>query len=192
MSSWTQKENAIREKRTIEATKKNFMGPAGRLGVIVTVLGSKIIRQGSGLYSVSYLDDPYEDFTDVEFETTASGQKGPQMFKDEILDMGDDIAEEEGYVFDGLSRGMHLEIKYWHINHKLEVSWRGHEVYKEIAGELATYAPYPEWEDMIERLYKSAKTQEKNQISLEEAEIGEAIDRKKQSIWEKLRTRWGL
>ncbi len=190
--NWAQKENAIREKRIIEATKKNFMGVAGKLGVIATVLGSPIIRQGTGLWDVEFLDDPYENITDVEFETTVSGQKGPQMYRDEILDMGDESAEEEGYVFDGLSRGMHLDIKYWHINHKLEVTYRGYLVYKEIAGELDSYAPFPEWEDMIGRLYKSAKTQAKNQISLEEVEIGEAIEKKKQSIWEKLRTRWGL
>jgi hypothetical protein len=190
--SWSQKENAIREKRTIEATKKNLMSPSGRLGVIAKVLGSPIIRQSSGLWDVNLLDDPYEDFSDTEYEKTTSGQQGPQMYKDEILTAGDEFAEEEGYVFDGLSRGMHLEIKYWHVNHKLEVSWRGHEVYKEIGGELAAYAPYPEWEDMIGRLYKAAKTQAKDQISLEEVEIGEAIERKKRSLWEKLKTRWGL
>ena len=190
--SWTQKENAIREQRTIEATKKNFMGTAGRLGVIAIVLGSPIIRQGSGLYDISYLDDPYEDFTDVEFETTASGQKGPLMWKDEIPEMSNEIAEEEGYVFDGLSRGMHIDIKYWHNSNKLEVTYRGYLVYKEIGGELVAYAPFPEWEDMIGRLYKAAKTQAKDQISLEEVEIGEAVERKKQNLWEKLRTRWGL
>lgn len=190
--SWKQKENAIREQRTIEATKKNFMGPSGRLGVIAMVLGSPIIRQGTGLWDVNYLEDPYEDLTDVEFETTISGQKGPQMYKDEILEMGDEFVEEEGYVFDGLSRGMHIDIKYWHVNHKLEVTYRGYLVYKEIVGELDTYAPFPEWEDMISRLYKSAKSKEKDQMPLKEMEIGEEIERKKRSIWEKLRTRWGI
>ncbi len=190
--SWTQKENAIREKRTIEATKKNFMGPAGRLGVIAMSLGSPIIRQGTGLYDVSFLEDPYEDFSDVEFETTISDQKGPQVWKDDLPVLADEHIEEEGYIFDGLSRGMHLEIKYWYVNHKLEVSWRGHEVYKEIAGELAAYAPYPEWEGMINRLHKAAKNEAKDKLSLEKEKIGEDIERKKKSIWEKLKDRWGL
>ena len=180
--SWKQKENAIRDKRTIEATKKNFMGPSGKLGVIAMVLGSPIIRQGTGLWDVNYLEDPYEDFSDIEFETTTSNQKGPLAWKDEILEMGDDFTEEEGHVFDGLSRGMHLDIKYWHVNHKLEVTYRGYLVYKEIGGELDSYAPFPEWEDMIGRLYKSAKSKEKDQMPLKEMEIGAEIERKKQSI----------
>jgi hypothetical protein len=190
--SWTQKENAIREKRTIEATKKNFMGPSGRLGVIAKALGHPIIREGSGFNDVSFLEDPYEDFTDSEFATTASGQKGPLAFKDELPIANSDFIEEEGYVFDGLSRGMHIEIKYWHNSNKLEVSYRGFLVYKEVAGELANYAPFEEWEDMIKRLYKAAKIKAKDDVSLEEVEISEAIERKKRSIWENLKNRWGL
>lgn len=53
------RERAIREKRTNEAILKNFVGPDGKLGMIARYLGSPIIRQGSGLYDASYLDDPY-------------------------------------------------------------------------------------------------------------------------------------
>jgi len=34
------KENIIREKRTLEATKKNLMGPSGKFGVILQVFGT--------------------------------------------------------------------------------------------------------------------------------------------------------
>lgn len=189
---WQQKENAIKEKRTIEATKKNLMGPSGKLGVIAMTLGAPIVRQGSGYVDTVFLDDPYEDFSDMEFAETASGQQGPMVWEDKIQEGGDDFVTEEGYVFDGLSRGMHLEIKYWHQNHKFEVSYRGYPVYKEGGGELLAYAPFPEWEDMISRLYKEAKPKSKEMRSLREAEIGQAIEARKESFWRRLRTRWGV
>jgi len=192
MSGWKQKENAIREKRTIEATKKNLMGPSGKLGIIVMSLGSPIIRQSSCYVDVSFLEDPYEDDTDIEYASTASGQKGPVAWEDRISEDSDMMAQEEGFVFDGLSRGMHIEVKYWHRNNKLEVTYKGYEVYKEGGGELFAYAPFPEWEEMIERLYKSAKPKSKELKMLREVEVGQAIERRKRSFWERLRNRWGV
>lgn len=191
---WSQKEKAVREKRTIEATKKNFMGPSGKLGTIVQVLGHQIIRQGTGIMDVTYLDDPYEDHTDAEFENTISGQDGPQMYQEtpELPEISDDIVFHEGFVFDGLSRGLHIEIKYWMRNQKLEVTYKGYQVYKEIGGELFAYAPFDDWEDMITRLYKVAKPRSKELKEQREVEIGEKIQKKKNTFWERLRTRWGV
>lgn len=190
--SWSQKENAVREKRTMEATKKNFMGPSGRLGIIAKFLGTPIIRQGSGLYDVNFLEDPYDDSSDIEYETTASNQKGPMVWQDDIPVMEDDFIREEGYLFDGLSRGIHMEIKYWHDSHKLEVSYKGYPVYKEIAGELSSYAPHEEWEELIKTLYKLAKKRKENKADMEEAEISDVFERKKTNFWNKLKTRWGV
>lgn len=190
--NWSQKEKVIREKRTIEATHKNLMGISGKIGVIVKTLGAPIVRQSTGIADISYLDDPYDDFTESDFETTASGQQGPEMWRDEIKDMGDDFPTEEGYIFDGLSRGMHLEIKFWHQNQKLEVSYKGYEVFKETAGELYAYAPFDEWEDLISRLYKVAKEESKKQRNYEEAEIGKAIEEKKETFWRRIGRRWGV
>ena len=190
--SLKQKENAVKEKRTIEATKKNYMGTTGKFGLIAMTLGSPVVRQGTGLFDTIQVEDPYEDFTDCEFEQTASGQEGPKMFQDKIEEGDNSIVHEEGFIFDGLSRGMHLEIKYWHINHKIEVSYRGYEVYKEAGGELFAYAPFPEWEDMIERIYTAAKPKAKELKLLKEVQVGEAIERRKRSFWDRLRTRWGI
>jgi len=190
--SWEKKENAIREKRTIEATKKNLMGPSGKLGLITLTFGSPIVRQGGSYMDVSYLEDPYADDTDTEYASTASDQNGPVVSQNKIIDGTDDFIQEEGFVFDGLSRGMHIEIKYWHLNNKLEVTYRGYEVYKESGGELFAYAPFPEWEEMIERLYKAAKPKSKESKKLREVEVGQAIERRKRSFWERLRTRWGV
>jgi len=117
--NWSQKEKVIREKRTIEATGKNFMGITGKMGTIAKVLGSPIIRQGSGMMDVSYMEDPFE-VIESEREKTMSGQDGPEMWRDEIQEMDDAATQDEGWVFDGLSRGMHLEIKFWHHIEKLQ------------------------------------------------------------------------
>ena len=189
--SWEQKERVVREKRTIEATKKNLMGPSGKLGVIVRALGNPIIRQGSGFNDISYLDDPYENI-DEEYETTASEQQGPLVYRDEIEEMSDDFVHHEGFVFDGLSRGMHIEVQYHVVNHKLMLTYKGHVVYKEIAGELEAYAPFDEWEDMVDRLYTASKKSEKAQKQQREIELAEKVKEMKQTFWDRLRTRWGL
>lgn len=189
--SWEQKERVIREKRTIEATKKNLMGPAGKLGVVVRTLGSPIIRQGGSLYDCSYLDDPY-DFTEDEYETTASGQQGPLVYRDEIQDLSDDFVNHEGFVFDGLSRSMHIEIKYINSNNKLEVTYKGFVVFKEVAGELEAYSPNEEWENMIDRLYTASKKKEKSMKQQKDLELAELVKDKKQTFWNRLRNRWGL
>lgn len=190
--NWSQKEKVIREKRTMEAVQKNLMGVSGKIGLIAKTFGYPIVRQGSGLNEATYLDDPYEDFVDSEKASTISDQDGPEIWRDEIKDMGDDFSQEEGYVFDGLSRGMHLEIKFWHHNQKLEVSYKGYEVFKEVAGELHAYAPFPEWEDMIKRLYKVAKEESKRLKQYEEVEVGKDIEEKKRSFWQRIRYRWGV
>ena len=186
-----QKEKAVREKRTIEATKKNLMGQSGKFGIIAQALGNPIIRQGSSLYSSTELEDPYDDFVETEYETTVSGQSGPAMYRDEILESSDYV-EEEGYVFDGLSRGMHLEIQYWFDDQKLTVTYKGYLVYKEAAGELFAYAPFPEWEQLIDKLYKSAKERFKEIKELREVELGEKIKKEKHNFFRRLRERWGL
>ena len=189
--SWIQKEKAIREKRTLEATKKNFMGVSGKMGVIAQTLGSPIIQQGGGLFDVNYLEDP-DDFTEAEYETTASGQPGPQMYRDELPESTDSSVEERGYVFDGLSRGMHIEIRFWHDGQRIEVNYKGYLVYREIASELLAYAPFPEWESMVERLYKLAKQKTMSVKEATQMALATKIQREKENFWARLRHRWGV
>jgi hypothetical protein len=192
MSNESPKEKAIKEIRTIEATKKNLMGVAGKLGIIVTTFGHPIIRQGSGLYNPSFLEDYYEDDSDNEYEITASGQQGPLMGSDKIQDMGDDFSTIEGYVFDGLSRAMHLEIKYFQTNQRIEVHYKGFLVYKELAGELQCYNPQKVWEDLIAKLYEQAKKAAKKRKIEENQELKRKIEKNKISYWRVLKERWGL
>lgn len=187
-----QKENIIREQRTIEATKKNLMGPAGKFGTILQAFGTPIIRQGSGLTDSSYLEDPYEDDIYKEHAPTISDQQGPVVYKDEIETADSDHISHEGILFDGLSRGMHLEIAYWNVDNRLQVSYKGYPVYIEISGELETYVPFDEWESIIERLSKSAKEKVKLIKKQQEEDLGKEIQEKKKSFLKVLRTRWGI
>lgn len=186
------KENVIREKRTIEAVKKNLMGPSGKFGTILHAFGSPVIRQGSGLVDTNFLQDPYGDNVYTEYSPTMSEQEGPIAYRDEILDDYDGNIYNEGIHFDGLSRGMHLEIVYWHATNEIKVTYRGFTVYKEVAGELEAYAPFPDWEDKTERLYKVAKERVKIKKVEEEVEVGEIVHAKKRAFWQHLRMRWGL
>lgn len=189
---WDQKESVIKEKRTIEATKKNLTGPAGKLGIIVKVLGHPIIRQGNSLMDVNYLEDAFDDFSNEEYETTASNQKGPLVYKDEILDMTDDFVTQCGYVFDGLSRGIHIEIQYIHSNNELKVHYKGYLVFQEIAGDLEAYAPTDEWEEIIDRLYYAAKKDEKKMKEFYNSQIAVRVQDAKMNFWERVKTKWGL
>lgn len=190
--SLTQKEKVIQEKRTIEATKKNMMGITGKLGLIVRILGSPVVRQGSGLYDQRFLSDPYEDNSNIERAGMLSDQLGPEIWQNEIKDADDSYSREEGYVFDGLSFGMHFEIKFWHYNQKLDASYKGYTVYKEIGGELFAYAPFDEWEKMVERLYKAAKQQSSRLKDIKEFETRQTIESQKRSFWQKLKMKWGI
>jgi hypothetical protein len=57
---------------------------------------------------------------------------------------------------------------------------------------LYAYAPFPEWEEKIERLYKAAKDEAKKNKRFKEVELGQEIERQKTKFWERLRLRWGL
>lgn len=187
-----QKENVIRENRTIEATKKNLMGPTGKLGVILQAFGTVITRQSDGLANQSFLESPFADGIFEEYESTVSNQKGPLSYRDEIPMYDDAAIENEGLLFDGLSRGMHLEITYWHADSRLAVSYKGYAVFKEISGELENYAPFPEWEDLVEKLYRSAKDRLKQTKPQLQAEQAEEIKKRKESFWQHIRMKWGF
>jgi len=87
---------------------------------------------------------------------------------------------------------MHLEIKYIELENKLEVSYKGYLVYKEIRGELETYAPFPEWEDQIEKLYEVARELNKEKKKEAKKEHLAEKQREKMHWWEKVRLKWGL
>jgi hypothetical protein len=186
------KEAVIREKRTNLAITNKLMGSVGKFGIILQAFGAPVMRQGSGLMDVNFLQSPYEDEVYTEYSPTMSGEGGPVAYRDEILDVQDEEVYNEGLHFDGLSWGMHLEIFYWHATNEIKVTYRGFMVYKEVAGELDCYAPFKEWEDLIEKLFRSASERMKKMKSLQEVEIAERVQAKKKAFWQRLRMRWGV
>lgn len=183
-------ENVIKEKRTIEATRKNLMGPSGKFGVILQSFGSPIIRQGSSLFDQNFLEME-SDSTYTEYASTLSGQKGPVAYRDEILTF-DDFISNEGLVFDGLSRGVHLEIIYWSTENKLNVTYKGYTVYLEISGELESYVPFEEWESIVDKMFISAKERAKQMKKQKELEFSEKVSSSKKGFLELLRKKWGI
>lgn len=170
-----QKARMIQERRTIDATRNNMMGASGKLGTIARFLGFPVIRQGTGMADVSYLPDPYDDVDEG------------------IPVVDDDFLHEEGYIFDGLNRGFHFEIRYLSNNSQLTAHYKGFLVYEEVMGDLLAYAPSPEWEEkIVEPLYIQAKKRagEMNDILAEDKRLT-LIERGK-AFFDDLRMRWGF
>lgn len=166
-------EQRIKEQRMIEATRKGYMGLNGKLGVILCYMGQPIKGHHSPLYEVSYLDTPYpEDDEEIGY------------FEEE------ELVSDVGYVFDGLSRGVHLEIKY--IDNVLSVSYKGFNVYIESSGDLECFVPHPDWEQHIDRFYVIAaklQREDKRIIRIDNSEKKEAKHKGwLQEMWRK----WGF
>lgn len=170
------KEESIREARTIEATRKRLMGPSGKIGIIVRNLGEPIIASGTPNYECSYLDDPFKIHDPDEFPT---------------LDE-DDISYQIGWHFDGLSRGMNLEIKYLEDRKDLTVRYNCHVVYREINGELHGYAPYDEWEDKVNGLYETAMKRENERKKQRREESQRVAKKRSQVLLDEMRKKWGI
>lgn len=188
------KEKVIKEKRTLEATKKNLMGAGGKLGYICKILGHSITRQGSAYTDASFLEDPYStEQYEAEYEQTMGEDNlGPMVDPGRILDYEGDFVYDEGKCFDGLKWGMHLEIINNFAEKKITVTHRGYLVYEEIAGDLAAYSPSDEWEAMVERLYRVARDRAKKDEPMRLAEMEALVTEKKKTFLQRLRERWGL
>jgi len=177
------KESLIREKRTIEATRKNLLGPGGKLGIICKFLGSSITFHGGE--SDPLWEDPYN--TPMDFF-------GNEQIMEEmpVFDPEGGGLYEVGWVFDGLSRGIHMEVKYIDHEKRLTVTYKGYEVFVEIAGDLERYNPFPEWEDEIEKLHQEAIDKRKAQKKAEKAARQEDMMQKASDFLQKIRLKWGI
>lgn len=187
-----EKEERLVEQRKIEATQKKLMGVEGKLGVVLRNLGNPIIKQqkGGAFYDSNYLEDPYaEEKEGIPTVWMGEQHNLPTWGEKEIEVHSTAMA---GWVFDGLSRGMHLEIKYLEENQELSVFYKGHLVYEEVAGELSAYVPNKEWEINIEILFDSAKKIAQRKKQEDKKEIVERTTKEKLGWLEALRRRWGI
>lgn len=170
------RDQMLKEARTIEAMKKGYMGLEGKFCTIAKRLGHPMFRQGGLYVDRTYLEDPYY-----------------QPEEDEIPTMDD---EEESYEiglhFDGLSRGMNLTVSVLFHLREITVRYEGQIVYKEIAGELEGFAPVDEWEEKIDSLYTVSRNIEREQRPFEKKQLVAQADKKRKEILESLRLKWGL
>ena len=190
-------ENKIKEKRTLEANKKGLVGKNGKIGVVLRNLGNKIISQNEGgVYrNVNYLyENENEDgnenkipILDIENVARPQSSEWSQLEEPSISASIDTI----GLHFDGLSRGMHLEIKYEDAKSELKVSYKGYCVFNETKGELIAYSP-GEWEDFIEKLYKVSKEKQRknNETNFQKSLLEN--EKQKNIWWEKLMSKWNI
>jgi len=211
-------EKQIQEQRLEQAEQKSYLGQDGKIAIVMRNLGQPIMLDSAsgGLVDSYYLDDPYDGLETIE------DSNSPEELRDRIpmhrvrnpdgsdpSPTGEDAPEDSwewrdspeersynptaiGYHFDGLSRGMHLEISYMDDTSIFSVHYKGYEVYKEIRGNLVVYVPISEWEEWIERLFKVAKPLElkkRGQFAQEEAQ---EIEEEKKSWLQSLRDRWGI
>jgi hypothetical protein len=207
-----EKEKRIKDQRTIEAVRKGIMGLGGKFGLIIKNMGQPILGQSGGALDTSYLDDPWalpgENDTPWELKDGNAEEIQNQIPRFDLENneepIGGDWRQERDYqgepygthkigmIFDGLSRGIHMEIKYMFDSNELTVYYKGYLVYQEIAGDLTSYVPDIEWESQIDTLYAKAKKRE--QISNVEAkeEKKEMVEKVKQSWWREIQKKWGL
>jgi len=165
-----QRIKSLIDKRTFEATRKEV---SKKLQTIVKAFGRPIIEQFV----------PYNVLPDF-WETEAP----------EIPEISDDTIYLKGYYFDGLSRGMNLCIKCTiHDNHmaELRATFNGYQVFLESDGELKSYAPFPTWEDAMERLYTYAKPTAEEKIKDDKLKQKETEKKKALSMMQKFRLLWG-
>lgn len=205
MNSPEEYEKRIKEERTLEANKKGLIGPSGKIATILRNLGGPIVGQvEDSIYDYNYDYDLHNE-SSIHDTTNSKDlmKKIPSMNmgdttrpnSEEWMDLPEGVdfsTKEIGYYFEGLNRGMHLEIKYEEYTSELIVNYKGYIVYKEAKGDLLSYFPQEEWEAHIEKLFKEAKNK---QIKNKELEFENSLknNEKEKSNWfQKMRSKWGI
>lgn len=172
--SLVKKEEIIKEQRTMEAMRKKLMGSEGKFVCIARFLGDPIIKHSS-LIDVKELDD----FWGLEEEEMPTFDENTTTIN-------------IGWIFDGLKFGINLEIQYLDDFKEIKVNYNGKTVYKEMGGNLESYAPENIWEKRVDEFFTIAQKKEKNSRKQKEIEIKEIVIKKQNSILEKLKQRWNI
>ena len=197
MSKREELEARIREQRVLEANKKGLVGVSGKIGVVLKSLGQDIVSQG---YADDVLGwgDGVEPRNASEFMKTiptieVDGNQRPET--NEWGEIGEEIpysTRKIGIHFDGLGRGMHMEIMYDEDKSELSLTHKGFLAYREVMGEIDTYIPNDEWEGWIDRLFKTAKEIQRRNKEVEFNNNALAAEREKLAWWESMKKKWGL
>lgn len=204
-------EKKIKENRVIEASRKKLSGPDGKLMAVIHSMGQPIVlhNQGDTFYNSSYLDDPLkisDKKNNFELHGTPEQIQNQISYSDGSHDepSGGAWRNERtyekspytplnlGWHFDGLSRGMHLEIKYLEDESKLTVHYKGYLVFLETAGDLKSFVPNTEWEDCIDKLYQVAQKVIKSRKQNKEKEKNNKAEKNKMNWLKRMQKLWGI
>jgi len=170
------REKQIQEARTIEAMRKGYMGLEGKFCVVAKYLGKPIIHHGSQLVDQNYLFDPFEEEDSEEIPTIEESESSFEI----------------GTFFDGLNKGVNLNIYINLEMREIKCYFEDKLVYKETNGELEGFHPSELWEEKLEKLYATAKKIEKERRQIEKKELIKLAEKKKKSILEYLKEKWGI
>lgn len=194
--------------RTVQAINEGWMGFDGKLGVIAQQLGDPIMSN----YSISHeggLD--YTDFSTYSLEDEGSIEDAKNydemlakmpMIEDEyigVLEGGIWSNRKKtkmntgliGWNFDGLSRGMHLEIRCLIEDAKIVVYYQGYKVYEEEGSKLLRLNPNG-WEELVERLYPTAKKKQRKQVTKRNEERKAEAQNEVKGMLQRIKELWGL
>lgn len=200
MSKREELEIRIKEQRVLEANKKGLIGSAGKIGTVLRMMGSEIVYQGEESVGADFLNHDEERLEprdskellsylptmDVDGVTRPEGKEWG-----EIGDANPTRTRKIGMHFDGLGRGMHMEIKYDDERSELTLTHKGYLVYKEVMGDIEAYVPNEEWEGWVDSLWSVAKNVQRKRKEEEFKKNTEEADQAKNSWLESLMRRWG-
>lgn len=212
-----EKESRMREQRTIEATKKGYMGISGQFGTIVKYLGEPIeIHADDGvLRDSNYLPDfdiqpeteefptTYMPFWGLEYGINGNAVEldEPESLEWRKRDYNRKVVTplNVGMYFYGISSGINLEIRYDAeyvefgnmTKNRMTVKYDGNVVYSEIGGELFAFSPGP-WEEKVKILFNKAKDRERTHLSKEKAKRSLIIKKEKEGWLQSLKKLWGF
>lgn len=188
-----EKEKLVKEQRLGEATDRNYIGLEGKFGIILKYLGKPVMYQGAANYEttewVNVADMPEEEGI-------------PEEDPDAPI-------REIGKTFDGLKFGYHLEISYmkagtvpvrvdeYHTRYVestkvLKVTWKGYIVYLEAEGDLMTFTPSPDWEEVVLKIYEAAIKLKRQHYEGAVENAATELKAKKVGFLQYLRERWGI
>lgn len=170
-------QNKIKEQRTVEAIKKDFMGSQGKLAIICKAFGSPIIYDNSVFEEANTLDidDGFYDKEENEVETFEEGH----------------VSYEIGYWYDGVNLGNGLEIKFLFYESEIKLYYKTYIRYHEISNTLISYNTDGDWEKIIDDLYYHAKNKiiENNKKTIEENKL--IKEKNNKNLIDEIRKNWG-
>lgn len=186
-------EARLKEQRMAEATKKGLMGPSGKIGTVLKSMGSPIVSQ-TEMSTPLDLEGRGEDGVEAMPTIYMDGVERPsgQEWSDSEVEATPYSIHSIGRHFDGLGRGMHIEIFYKDESSEMSVYHKGHLVYREAQGDLLCYVPSEEWEGWVSSLFKVAKRVQREEKERDFQSKVQEAERSKMSWLRDLASRWGL